>query len=124
MSNAEFAQNLRARTKNFALEIIRQTETAPVNVTSEILRKQIIRSATSIGANYRSACRSRSKPDFISKLRIVLEEADETLYWLELFDELRLLSHEKYYRIYQEGEQLVAIFVTSLQTAQRSLKQQ
>ena len=123
MSNSDFARNLRIRTKNFALEIIRQTEDLPVNLTSEILRKQIIRSATSVGANYRSACRSRSKPDFIAKLRIVLEETDETLYWLELLDALRLLSHDKYYEIHGEGEQLVAIFVTSLQTAKRSQNQ-
>jgi four helix bundle protein len=121
MGNAELAESLRIRTKRFALGIIRRMEEISSNSTSEIIKKQIIRSATSVGANYRSACRSRSKPDFIAKIRLVVEEADETLYWLELLKDLGILEKERYFQMHQEGEQLLAIFVTSIQTAQRSL---
>ncbi len=117
MSNSEFAESLKVRTKNFALSIIRWAEDLSKTTTSEILKKQIIRSATSIGANYCAACRARSRSDFIAKMKIVVEEADETQYWLELLHELRLLDKERYDFLYIEAHQLVSIFIKSIQTA-------
>jgi four helix bundle protein len=77
-------QDLKARTQAFALRVIRMVQALPRNRVADVIGKQVLRSATTVGANYRSACRGRSKPDFISKLGIAEEEADETCYWLEL----------------------------------------
>jgi four helix bundle protein len=112
-------ETLRGRTKRFALMIIKALQGIKWTPESEVLKKQIIRSATSVGANYRSACRARSQADFISKLKISLEEADETQYWLELFFELKLIEEEVYTELYKEADELIAIFVTSAKTAER-----
>lgn len=77
-------QNLKDRTRKFSLAIIRFVETLPKSETCRVLGRQLLRSATSVGANYRAVCRARSKADFISKMGIVLEEADESAFWLEL----------------------------------------
>ncbi|MGD0338356.1 MAG: four helix bundle protein [Bacteroidota bacterium] len=82
---------LKKRTKKFSLDIIRLVESLPNNKIGNILGKQLMRSATSVGANYRSACRARSKADFISKIQIVEEEADESMYWLEMIQELKIV---------------------------------
>lgn len=87
-------EDLKERTKMFALEIIRLTEKLPKNRIADVLSRQFLRSGTSVGANYRAACRARSRADFISKMGIVEEEADETLYWLELLLGARLISQK------------------------------
>jgi four helix bundle protein len=81
-----------------------------------------MRSATSVGANYRAVCRARSTPDFVSKLGIVLEEADETLFWIELLADGGISSREKIHKLKAEADELVAIFVASLRTAKCSSK--
>src|SRR3989304_7630990 len=96
MRNADLGmrnEDLKERTRKFALEIIRLVENLPKNRIADVLGRQILRSGTSIGANYRAACRARSRADFISKMGIVEEEADETLYWLELLLDARLVDH-------------------------------
>ena len=84
------SDELKLRTKKFALRIISMIEHLPNNKTGNVIGNQLLRSATSIGANYRSACRSRSKAEFISKIRVVEEEADESVYWIELIKESKL----------------------------------
>ncbi len=118
MPMSEFAIKMRNRTKGFALNVLQMTETLKRTSEAEILKKQLIRSATSIGANYRSACRARSKPEFISKMKIVVEEADETQYWLELLNDLGFLGREQYNDLSDEAGQIVAIFVKAVQTSQ------
>lgn len=98
------------------------TDHLPKNDMGEILTDQILRSATSVGANYRAACRSKSKKDFINKLKIVEEEMDETLYWLSLIEECELIKPEKLTQLKAEGNELLAIFVTSLKTAKDNLR--
>ncbi len=118
MPISEFALKMRGRTREFALNVLQMSEKIRKTTASEVLKKQLIRSATSIGANYRAACRARSKMEFISKMKTVVEEADETQYWLELLNELGFLEKEEYNALSDEAHQLVAIFVKSVQTAQ------
>ncbi len=82
-----------------------------------LIRKQLFRSGTSVGANYRAACRGRSKADFVAKLGIALEEADESLYWLEILAETQIVKRELVAPVLKEANELVAIFVASLNTA-------
>ncbi|MFB2897533.1 four helix bundle protein [Aerosakkonemataceae cyanobacterium BLCC-F50] len=88
-------QQFKNRTKLFALRVIRLVNALPQNPTSGVIGKQLLRSATSVGANYRAACRAKSRMDLIAKLRIVEEEADESLYWMELLIESGLMPAEK-----------------------------
>ncbi len=109
---------LQKRTKQFALEVIRLTHTLPHKPEAwVVIGKQILRSSTSIAANYRAVARARSQADFVSKIGVVLEEADETLFWLELISEAGLTSSEKLYGLAKEAKELVAIFASSYQTA-------
>lgn len=115
--NIMTSNELKLRTKNFAIRIIKLTESLPNNSTSKIIGNQLIRSATSIGANYRSACRSRSKVEFISKIKIVEEESDESLYWLELIKELKIFRDERILDLIKEADELTAIFTSTVKTA-------
>ena len=108
---------LKDRTKRIALNVIQLTSSLPRNRESDVLAKQLVRSATSVGANYRSAGRARSKADFINKIGIVEEEADESLYWLELFIESKIIKLEKVEFIMKEMKELLAIFTASGRTA-------
>ena len=111
------AGDLKERTKQFALCILRLCRTLPVNDESRILGKQLLRSGTSVGANYRAACRARSKAEFIAKLGIVLEESDEAVFWLELLAEANVVSRERVQPLIEEADELTSIFVASLRTA-------
>ena len=110
-------KDLKDRSKRFAVRIIRVAEKLPRSVASEVIARQLVRSATSIGANYRAACRARSKAEFVSKLQIVLEESDESQYWLELLLELEMLDPQVLRDSIQEADELTAIFVSALKTA-------
>ncbi len=114
--NSEAMKN---RTKNFALLVIRLCRTVPRTEESRIIWRQLLRSATSVAANYRAVCRARSTPDFISKLGIVLEESDETLFWIELLVETGSVALEKATASLIEANELVSIFVASLRTVKR-----
>jgi four helix bundle protein len=109
--------DLKVRTKEFALQIIRLFRTLPRSEEARIIGKQILRSGTSVGANYRAACRSRSKAEFISKISIVLEEADETVFWLELLSQSEISSPTKIEGLLAEANELTSIFVSSLRTS-------
>jgi four helix bundle protein len=108
---------LKNRTKRFALNIIKLIESLPKSLIILNLGKQLLRSATSVGANYRAACRARSRADFISKITIVEKEADESLFWLELLYESNIGQGEIISRLMDEAKELTAIFTTSGQTA-------
>ena len=103
------ADELKKRTKQFGLRCIKVVESLPNTKTADVLGRQLLRSATSVGANYRSACRGRSKPDFISKVGIAIEEADESLYWLEIIMESGLLPDKQLSELMKEGDEIVAI---------------
>ena len=115
------SEELKKRTKQFALDNIRLVEIFPKSPSSEIIARQLIRSATSVGANYRSACRARSKPDFISKITIAEEEADECMYWLELLIELQSDDHSALQSLLKEANKLTATFASSAKTARSEL---
>jgi four helix bundle protein len=110
-------EDLQERTRNFALRIIKLFRSLPKTEDARILGEQLLRSGTSIGANYRAACRARSSAEFVAKLGIVLEEADETAFWLELMRDAGIFSEPKLHEIIQEARQLVAIFVASARKA-------
>ena len=114
-------EELKDRTKKLALDVIRFSSRLPQKQDFWVISKQLIRSATSVGANYRSACRAKSKADFIAKLAIVEEEADETLYWLELIEELGFKNDDDLKRLKDETNQLISIIVASKRTARKNL---
>jgi four helix bundle protein len=111
------SDELKRRTKCFALMAIRLCQGLPRSQAGTVITRQLLRSSTSVGANYRAVCRARSTADFVSKLGIVLEEADETLFWLELLIESGVADHEKTAPLVREANELVSIFVASLRTA-------
>ena len=112
---------LKNRTKKFALDIIKMSLYLPSNPVAWVIGKQVIRSATSVGANYREACRGRSKAEFISKIAICESEADETVYWLELLKESNILDNESLDSLLKEASELTAIFTASNRSARRNL---
>jgi four helix bundle protein len=89
------AEELKRRTRQFSLEVIELVESLPQTRTSNVIANQLLRSATSVGANYRAACRARSKADFASKIGVTIEEADESLYWLEILAETGLVQKDR-----------------------------
>ncbi|MBM3329145.1 MAG: four helix bundle protein [Calditrichaeota bacterium] len=113
-------EDLRTRTKRFALATIRLCESLPKGRTADILARQLIRSACSVGANYRAADCARSKADFVSKLGIVHEECDESVYWFELLVESGILAKDKGEAAIHEATEIVAIIVSSIKTAKDS----
>ena len=112
MNNKEFSKKLEQRTRNFAVKIIRLSATLPNTTESIVIRNQITKSGTSIGANYREANRARSKADFKSKIKICESEASETQYWLEVIVEAKWLSWKKVKPEYDECSELLAIFAS------------
>jgi four helix bundle protein len=103
---------LSAKTKEFALRVIRLFCSLPKNTQAQVLGKQALRSGTSVGANYREAKRSRSKPEFISIIGVCIKALDETAYWLELLIESDIVPSQKLKDLYQECDQLIAILTT------------
>ena len=101
---------LLTRTKAFALRILQLVDHLPRTTSGRAIGNQLVRSGTSVGANYRAACRSRSRAEFAAKLGVVAEEADETVYWLELLRDGKLLSETKLSELLREANELTAIF--------------
>ena len=110
---------LRVRSRAFALQIIQLVEALPRTRAADVIGRQLLRSATSVGANYRAACRAKSLPDFIAKMGIVEEEADECLYWLDLLGGSHTLASERLSGLVAEADALVAMTVASINTAKR-----
>ncbi len=117
MDEAQFKK----RTKDLALRVIRLCEAVPQNQAGQIISKQLLRSATSVGANYRAACRARSIAETIAKLKIVEEEADESLYWMELLVEAKLLPETRLSELMRETNEILAMVVASLKTLRLKL---
>ncbi len=114
---------LKNRTNQFGLRVIRLVESLPSGQTSRTIGNQLLRSGMSVGANYRAACRGRSKADFIAKAGISLEEADECLYWMELLQEADIVPADRMKDLMKEADELVAIFTASIKTARAHLNQ-
>ena len=110
-------EEMKKRTKDFAKRVINLCRQLPETREGRLIGNQIFRSGTSVGANYRAACRARSKAEFIAKLGIVLEEADECLYRLEILSETQIVNASLLEELMKEADELVGIFVVSLKTA-------
>lgn len=110
---------MKSRTKEYAKRILKLCRHLPQTKEAQLIGSQLFRAGTSVGANYRAACRARSKADFISKLGIVLEEADESLYWLEIVTETKLLDPRLVSSLMKEGNEIVSIVVASINTSKR-----
>ena len=115
-SNFTFSEVLKKRTKSFAINVIGFTKSLDKSLENIVFIKQMIRSSTSVAANYRASCRARSEAEFYSKLSIVLEEADETLFWLEMIEECNVKSKELITPLQIEAEELMKIFAKSRKT--------
>lgn len=109
--------DLKARTKRFALRVMKLVDALPRTIQGRAIANQIIRSATSVAANYRADCRARSRAEFIAKLGVVEEEADETAFWLEFIIDSALLTEARIHSLLTEAEELVAIMATSRKSA-------
>lgn len=110
-------EELRNRTKKFAIRIVKMFRSLPRSEEARILGRQVLRSGTSVAANYRAVCRSRSRADFVSKLAVVTEEADETVFWLEPLLETRIVPKGRMENLLTEANELTRIFGSSLRTA-------
>ena len=109
-------KTFKARTKKLAVNIINQVDKLPDTRSVNAIANQLVRSGTSIGANYRAACRAKSTPDMINKLKIVEEESDETMYWLEILVEAGLIPREQIKDIYNETNEILAMTIASIKT--------
>ena len=110
-------EDLKIRTKNFALRIIKLVESLPKTPTARVIGNQLLRCGTSVAANYRASCRARSKADFISKMGIVEEETDESAFWIEMLVDTNLVRENLVADLLDEAEQLTKIIVSSINTA-------
>jgi four helix bundle protein len=116
------AEILKERTKQFAVRIIRVVRSLPSGSEGKVIGHQLLRSGTSVAANYRAVCRARSRPEFLAKLAIVIEEADESVFWLELLVDAGLVPESKLKDLQSEANQLVAIFNASRTTAKKHVQ--
>lgn len=106
--------DLKERTKKYSLLILEVVDKLPNSISTRVVSNQIAKSGTSVGANYRASCRARSDNEFVSKMNIVLEECDETVFWLEIIKEKSWIQNEIVDKAMKEGNELTAIFVTIL----------
>lgn len=120
MANERQAVELKDRTKAFAVRIVRLIRALPPGMESRVIGHQLIRAGTAVAANYRAVCRSRSRAEFLAKMSIVLEEADESAFWLELLVDTELVPEPKLASLRSEANQLVAIFNASRSTARKN----
>jgi four helix bundle protein len=109
-------QELLQRTKAYALRVIKAVRALPGDDVAEVLGRQLLRSGTSVGANYRAACRAKSSADFLNKLKIVEEECDESLYWMELLVESDSLPLRRLEALMQEGDEILSIIVSAIKS--------
>jgi four helix bundle protein len=117
MMNEKEGRDLQARTKDFALRVIRLYSSLPKTTVSQVLGKQLLRSGTSVGAQYREAARARSRAEFISKVESSSQELEETTYWLELLAESGVVPQALIVTLLKEADELMAILVSSVKTA-------
>jgi four helix bundle protein len=115
-------QDIMERMMTFCIRVINMATHLPETVTGEVIRDQILRSALSLSAGQRSACRTRSQRDFINRLKIVEERVDETLFWMEIIEQTELIRAEKLQKLKEENAELLAIIASSIKTAQQTMK--
>ena len=113
------AEEFKRRTKAFALRIVRLVEALPKSRTADVIGKQLLRCGTSVGANYRAACRAKSQADFIAKMGIVEEECDESIYWMEILVEAGLMDEKHVNELKSEANEILSMVVSSIKTARR-----
>lgn len=113
------AEELKKRTKQFAIRIVKLFRSLPRTEEARVIGRQMLRSGTSVAANYRAVCRARSKAEFVAKVGVVVEEADETVLWLELLVETDIISERRMSKLLAEANELLAIFAASQYTARR-----
>ncbi len=113
---------LQNRTKNYAIRVFKLVEKLPKSKGSEVITYQIIKASSSVAANYRAVCRAKSKADFINKLKIVEEESDESLFWLEFIEDLELIQNKLLEDLIKEENELVSIFTAALKTSKTNNK--
>jgi four helix bundle protein len=112
-------EEMKLRTKQFALRVIRLVEALPRGKTADVLGRQLLRSGTSVGANYRAACRAKPTADFIAKMGLVEEETDESVYWMELLVEAGIVKTALLESLVKEGNEILAITIASIITARK-----
>ena len=117
---SDFAEEMKGRTKRFGLRILRVVQSLGADRHAAVLGKQLLRCGTSVGANYRAACRARSSAEFRAKLGIVEEECDEAIYWLELIVDAEMLPADRLTDLIQEANEILAVVVTSINTSKRN----
>ena len=122
MEPTDAREQLRPRTKQFALRTIRVIDALPKTSPAQVIGKQLLRSALSVGANYRAACRARSRAEFVAKMGIVEEESDEARYWMEILTEAGLLKQEQLAALMKEAGEIAAMVVASIKTARKQSK--
>jgi four helix bundle protein len=120
MNNFEFGEQMKKRTKTFAVQVVKFYKNLPRTDEARVLGRQLLRSGTSVAANYRAVCRAKSKADFISKLGTVVEEADESLLWLELFEAADIVPTTKLESLMKGSQELLRVLSRSLSTARNS----
>jgi len=111
------AEDMKKRTRAFALTIIRLVQGLPRTTEADVIGRQLLRSGTSVGANYRASCRARSQADFVAKMGIVEEEADESIYWMELLVDAGVVNSNAVAELLDEANQITGIVVSSIRTA-------
>ena len=111
------SEEMKARTRAFGLRVIRLAESLPNTPTAKVIRNQMLRCGPSVGANYRAACRAKSRPDFVSKMGTVEEEADETIYWMELLIDAEIVKRARIADLLDEADQILSIVISSIKTA-------
>jgi len=121
MINNTFVDDLKNRTKKFAIDVVCYYRDLPHKGEYEVIGKQLLRSATSVAANYRSSCRARSKAEFLAKLGIAVEEADESVFWLEMANDLKFNDEKRIQILLREGEEIMKILASSRRTAKQKL---
>ena len=114
--------DLKFRTKNFSLMVIDLVEKLPNTISGRVISNQIVKSGTSVGANSRAVCRARSDREFVSKMTIVLEESDETLFWVEIISDKNWIDKTELDIVWNEGNELTSIFVSTLKTMNNKIK--
>ena len=118
------AEILKKRTKEFKIRLVKLFRCLPKTDEARVMSRQVLRSGTSVAANYRAVCRARSKAEFIAKVGVVVEEADETVFWLELLVDTGIVQSERMAELLIEANELLAIFAASQRTARRSRAEQ
>lgn len=113
-------EEMKARTKKYALRVIKAVQALPNDKVSSVLGSQLLRSGTSVGANYRAVCRAKSTADFVNKLKIVEEESDESLFWMELLVESGIMTQKELGELMKEGGEILAMVVAAIKTTRQS----